>query len=271
MNNFFDKATYTEDDINDLINNQIEEAIDLEFKEAGALNNTDSNKNEISKDVASFANSAGGIIVYGISETEHKATSTSLIDGNRITKEWLEQVIHSNIKQKIDNIEIFPVRFDNDIARSVYIVKIPQSNSSPHMSRDNKYYRRYNFQSVPMEEYEVRNLYYMTHRTELEIVEVAIAGYGSTGTLKSGLHIITFNLQMKVYNSGKSIENNYKIKLHIPNIILAAREPKMTKYSLEHQTEKYSLISFPNCSPLFPEEPAYSETSSVVISKKTLR
>jgi len=267
MNNFFDKEAYTKDDIDNLIKNQSEEAIDLEFKEASALDNTDPNKNQISKDVAAFANSAGGIIVYGIGETEHKATSISFVDGNRITKEWLEQVIHSNIKQKIENIEIIPVRFDNDIAQTVYIVKIPQSNTSPHMSRDNKYYRRYNFQSVPMEEYEVRNLYYMTHRTELEIVDIAIAGRTTSGTPKSGIHNVTFSLKFKVLNSGKSIENNYKIKLHIPNKIFSDRTSN--KYLVEHSTEKFTILSFPNSVPLFQEETAYSETFAVKIIKNT--
>ncbi len=269
MDNFFEKTEYYEDDINDLINNQIEESIDLEFKEASALDNTDPNKNQLSKDVAAFANSAGGIIVYGINETAHKATSISYIDGNRVTKEWLEQVIHSNIKQKIDNLEIIPVRFGNDIGQTVYIVKIPQSNSGPHMSRDNKYYRRYNFQSVPMEEYEVRNLYYMTHRTELEIVDIAMVGHSRTGSPQSGIHNVRFNLQFKLFNSGKSIENNYKLKLCVPNNIFYYDQPSAIKDVLENQNNHHAILSFPNRSPLFQEETAFSGIFSVQIIKRT--
>lgn len=269
MNNFFEKSSYTEDDINGLITNQIEEAIDLEFKDAAALDNTDSNKIQISKDVASFANSAGGIIVYGINETEHKATSISFINGNRVTKEWLDQVIHSNIKQKIENIEIKPVRFGNDIAQTVYIVKIPQSNTGPHMSRDNKYYRRYNFQSVPMEEYEVRNLYYMTHRTELEILDIVMVGHSRTGSPQSGIHNVRFNLQFKLFNSGKSIENNYKLKLCVPNKIFYYDQPGAIKDVLENQNDHHAILSFPNRSPLFQEETAFSGIFSVQIVKRT--
>lgn len=269
MNNFFEKTKYTKGDVNDLIKNQIEESIDLEFKDAAALDNTDPNKNQISKDVASFANSAGGIIVYGINEVEHKATSISFIDGNRVTKEWLEQVIHSNIKQKIDNLEIIPVRFDGNIAQTVYIVKIPQSNSSPHMSRDNKYYRRYNFQSVPMEEYEVRNLYYMTHRTELEIVDIAIVGRTTSGTPRSGMHYATFDLKFRVINSGKSIENNYKIKLFVPSPVFYYDQLRKYQYVLENRDDHHTILSFPNHSPLFPEETAFSEIFAVKIVKNT--
>jgi len=35
------------------------------------LNNTERNKNEISKDVSAFANSDGGTIIYGIEEEGH--------------------------------------------------------------------------------------------------------------------------------------------------------------------------------------------------------
>src|SRR5690606_16713696 len=80
-------------------------------------------------------------------------------DGNLFTKEWIENIVLSTIQPRIDNLKIIPIRYDDDISKSVYVVKIPKSNNSPHMNGDKKYYRRFNFQSVPIEEYEVKNLY----------------------------------------------------------------------------------------------------------------
>ena len=71
----------------------------------------------------------------------------------------LEQVIQSRIQRKIDGLEIIPVRFENEVKKSIYVIKIPESSLAPHMTSDKRFYKRYNFESVQMEEYEIRNLY----------------------------------------------------------------------------------------------------------------
>ncbi|MFN8349444.1 MAG: ATP-binding protein [Spirosomataceae bacterium] len=116
-------------------------------------------KDIISKDVASFANSDGGIIIYGIKEENHKAHSTTFINGNEFTKEWLEQVINSTIQRHIPDVKIYPIREAGRIEKTIYIVKIPKSLEAPHISKDQRFYKRFNFMSVPMEEYEIRQLY----------------------------------------------------------------------------------------------------------------
>ena len=63
---------WNEEDLLALINLPAEESVSLEYKGASSLNNTDPNKNEISKDVSAFANSGGGVIVYGMKETNER-------------------------------------------------------------------------------------------------------------------------------------------------------------------------------------------------------
>ena len=104
MKDFFEKEEYTERDILSLIEGRVEESINLDFKSSDSIGSEPSKKKELSKDISSFANSAGGVIIYGIQENNHVAESLSFIDGNIFTKEWIEQVIHSNIQRKIDGI-----------------------------------------------------------------------------------------------------------------------------------------------------------------------
>ena len=161
------KNIWTEDDLKFLVTSKAKESLVLEYKRCAALVNNDLRKNELSKDVSAFANSAGGTIVYGIIETKNLPTAVDEgYDPTKISREWLEQVINSRIQRKIDGIHINQVDID-DGKKVVYVVTIPQSLRAPHMAADNKYYKRHNFQSIPMEDYEVRDVMNRSEAPEL--------------------------------------------------------------------------------------------------------
>jgi len=156
-----DVSEWTEADLNELIQDDVQEAWNLDYKASGALARTDASRNELSKDVAAFANSAGGRIIYGIIERDqHPQTIDDGVNARELSREWLEQIISTNIQPRIDGLRIYPIQLPSKGAdRVAYIIDIPQSTSrAPHQSRDNKYYKRYNFQSVAMEDYEIRDI-----------------------------------------------------------------------------------------------------------------
>jgi hypothetical protein len=142
-------------DLNKLITDQVQENIHLDYKESPAIDK--SKRNEIAKDVSAFANSDGGVLVYGVVESNNLPVS---VDGGvghtTYSREWLEQIINSNISPRIDDIRISPIQLSVD--RSAYAVKIPKSFRGPHQAPDKKYYKRFNFQSVPMEDYEINDV-----------------------------------------------------------------------------------------------------------------
>ncbi len=145
--------------IHELIASQVQESLTLDYKACDALARTDAKKREISKDISAFANSAGGTIVYGVLEDKHVPTKLDVgYLPTDISKEWVEHVVHANIQRRIDGIRINPVRLTGTAAgRLLYIVSVPQSVRAPHMAADHRFYKRFNFESVPMEEYEVRD------------------------------------------------------------------------------------------------------------------
>lgn len=210
---FFEKTEYSIDDITALIDNEAEESVHLDFKAAGSLSKDDKKKAEIAKDVSAFANSDGGIVVYGIEERDHKAYSLSYIDGNTYTKEWLEQVIQDNIQRRIEGLEIFPIRDNGDITKSIYIVKIPRSSNTPHMSADKCYYKRNNFRSVKMEEYEVRDLFYRESTPNLKI-----AGY-ILYEQDSNDEVVKYHFEAQIWNDSNVISTVYKLNCYIVNFI----------------------------------------------------
>lgn len=104
---------WKEEDLQSLVKNKIEEDSDLDYKDSRSLMMGGKEMTELSKDVSSFANSSGGIIIYGISENKH--VPEKIDEGcnpTEITKEWLEQVIQGRIRPRIEGVDINPVSLD---------------------------------------------------------------------------------------------------------------------------------------------------------------
>ena len=138
------------------IDDGIEESLNLDYKAAGALSKTDGKRKEITKDVSAMANSDGGIIVYGMTEQNQLPGNIDPVKRNEFSKEWLEHVI-GNIRPKIDGLIIHPVPIGNSTTDVVYVVEIPKSHTA-HQAQDKRYYKRFNFQSVMMDDYEIRDV-----------------------------------------------------------------------------------------------------------------
>ena len=143
-------------DLQALVDSKAPESLHLEYKRSAAL--AASNRRELSKDVSAFANSDGGLLIYGIEEEEHNPVR--LDDGvsrEDISRETIEQLLIANIAPRVDGIEIRPI--DKDATRSYFAIRVPKSHRSPHQDRTtNKYYKRHNFLSVAMEDYELADL-----------------------------------------------------------------------------------------------------------------
>ncbi len=157
--------------IENFITNQVEENLNLDYKASGSLQKNDKSANEISKDVSAFANSDGGIIIYGIkenSENKHLPDSIDPVNRNEISKEWLEQIIQSRIRPRIENIIIHPISINDSSDLVVYVIEIPQSDTA-HQANDRKYYRRYNFSSEPMYDYEIRDIINRTKHPSIDL------------------------------------------------------------------------------------------------------
>jgi hypothetical protein len=174
---------WEEDDLLQLINLKIQESLELDYKACGALNAKNTKKNistEISKDVSAFANSAGGVIVYGIHEKNN--LPTGLDDGfdpKLTSREWLEQIINSKIQRRIDGVRIKQVELSGERkGRVAYVVSIPQSRFAPHQAADKLFYKRFEFQSIPMEEYEMRDIARRLSAPDLDLT-VILHGSGS--------------------------------------------------------------------------------------------
>lgn len=129
-------------DILALIDNQDEENRKLDFKR-DLPGNTDENKRELRADVTSFANSAGGDLIFGVDEVDGVATDVPGLPGINADAEIcrIEQIIQSNIEPRVPGFESRAI--DIPDKGPVIVVRVPKSWRGPHMVKINDAYRMY--------------------------------------------------------------------------------------------------------------------------------
>jgi hypothetical protein len=157
----------TKADLERLIADEVQESLTLDYKASQSLGRSNNQRNELTKDVSAFANSAGGQIVYGIEESNRKPVRLDAgLTSAAITREWIEQTIDTNVHPRIEGLTIRAIPLtENAFA---YVLNIPAGvTRAPHQALDHKYYKRQNFQSVPMEDYEIRDIFRRATNAEL--------------------------------------------------------------------------------------------------------
>jgi predicted HTH transcriptional regulator len=164
---------WTLEKLNSYISEGVEENLHLDYKASDALSKSDGKKNEIAKDVSAFANSDGGTIIYGVAEFQtglkHLPEKLDPIDRRTFSKETLEQIINSRISPRIHGVVISPVPVDTSNADLVvYVIEIPKG-ATAHQASDKRYYRRFNFESVPMDDWEIKDIVNRHTRSAIEI------------------------------------------------------------------------------------------------------
>ncbi len=263
--------SWEENDLLQLIENKAEESITLEFKEADALQPTDGkkaerSKTEISKEVSAFANSAGGAILYGIKEAPnepHWAIDLTPIDPKQTSKEWLEQVINSRIQPRILGIVINPVELKTKApGKFVYVVAVPES-STAHQASDKRYYRRFNFQSVAMEDYEIRQAMNRASRPAYKLqLQPSVVTVQSSQT--------QFEFRGTLQNESEIVGHDVSVVLFVPReLILQPDDYKIDRGGIEYSriVGEYIPSSAP---PKSAVDSAHPLTPYVIFFRKTI-
>jgi len=148
------------DYLRQLISNGIEESSELEYKAAVALQRDNERVVELTKDVSSFANANGGILIYGISEnkvSKHLPDNIDPVNRKAIGKEWLEQILNAKIRPRIHGIKIHVIAMPENEDQVVYVLEIPKGETA-HQAENKLYYRRHNFMVEPLFDYEIRDI-----------------------------------------------------------------------------------------------------------------
>lgn len=256
---------WTESRLQNFITGEIEESLTLEYKSAEALDRNETKKKEITKDVSAMANSAGGILIYGISEysqadKRHLPERITPVNRTEFPREWVEQIIQA-IRPRIDGISIYSVNLSSGENDTAYIIEIPQSHTA-HQASDNRYYKRFNFQSVPMEDYEVRDVMFREQTPNIVLnflVEVTSEYHGyTTSSSEFGGEVTIYHLIVQARNSGSAFAQYVACFLDVPVKILENIENKMNlkdggkmyRHRLTNLNQEYADEQFKSNFPL---------------------
>jgi hypothetical protein len=244
-------SEWTKQRLEKLISDCVEESLSLEYKAAESLNLSDGGiVDEITKDVSAFGNSSGGALIYGIAEfrdktKRHLPERLDPIGRGAISKERLEQIIQT-IQPRIEGVVIHPVTISDQDNTVCYIVEIPQSQTA-HQARDHKYYKRHNFNAIPMEDYEVRDV--MNRRTHPKIRASIYINKAAKRPEPEGMILV------KLENVGQVLARHAMVELEVPvdlNGLVAVDEPVYMERSVEGDFQKFRLTPTLDELPIFP-------------------
>lgn len=232
---------WIEDDIIALVKEHAEESLTLEFKACDALVNKKW-REELAKDVSALANAARGTIVYGIKENKDTHEADEIDEGfdpSLINKQTLQRVIDSRIHRRIQGIQYNTVELTTTRpGRVMFVLQIPESNLAPHMA-DYKFFKRFEYESKPMEEYEIRERYRREIFPGKDVVEAwrDDAINPLIGTLESEKQLLsnnewTWNRYTKVFTGFSQLSNEGAVSANKEDFI--SRNPEVGRLLAEH-------------------------------------
>ena len=228
----------TIEDLQSLIDNEIEESTELEYKSTFAMENPKW-KEELAKDVSAMANANGGTIIYGIREKEgnngHAVPNELLpILYKDMSKDKLSLLISSIIQPKIEDVEITVIPYDDK--SGFFVVDVPQSDTAHQNKWNHLYYKRNNAVVLAMEDYEIRDV---MNRTKHPVIEIEFELHKTiTNIIEKPLRIavlydqredklsteIKYELRYRLVNKGKVYAKYINFFIHAPLILNPNKE-----------------------------------------------
>lgn len=195
MRDLFDRlASEGEAALNELRVNQTAEAVDLDFKEKSEIARDGFNKTDkqiLGRTLSAFANSAGGLLIFG---AEARKNSDG-IDCLNALKPIPNIDRFASEAQTLTGQYLFP-RHDGVRQATIYserrdgsgylALHVERSNRRPHQSKapeDGRYYKRAGDSTFVMEHYDVEDAFRRVAAPEIELdLKVLPARYGSGQT-----------------------------------------------------------------------------------------
>lgn len=213
-------------DILALVANQEEERRSMDFKRDRA-GDTDSDKRELRADVTSFANSAGGDLIFGVDEVGGVATAVPGLRGIDADKEILriEGILQSGVDPRVPGVELRKVVMTSGVA--VIIVRVPRSWRSPHLVKVNEAFRMFGRNSAGKYSFdatEIRSAYALSEEMPARIRRwrddrlAKVIADSAPMPLLRGPHLVMHVVPLGAFAAGQEVPTGSIVKFgqHFP-------------------------------------------------------
>jgi hypothetical protein len=182
-------------DLQELRDNEIAEDFHIEYKESRLLarepqSAKDRCVEELTKTVSAFNNSDGGVIVIGMRERREgkKNYPEGFDDGvceSDFSKTWLVQIINSNISPSIPDLRVNLVKLAGEQeGRVACVIYVPKGTRAVQ-AKDLRYYQRFEDQSLPMKDFQVRDVNNRSLGPDLRMSFIIASGQNSRLTVSN--------------------------------------------------------------------------------------
>jgi hypothetical protein len=156
----------TEADLQALKSDKVSEGKSIEYKISLPSESYD-DKKEYLADVSSFANAAGGHLIFGIEENEGIPVKVCGLQGIDPDAEILrlENLLRDGIEPRIPGVAMWPVPLTAGVA---IIIRVPRSWNQPHIVKLQKHWRFYSRNSAgkhPLDVSELREHFLLSGTT----------------------------------------------------------------------------------------------------------
>lgn len=241
------------DEIDKLIADSTAEHYFLDFKrkrdsDSAQLESDD--RNNLGKALSGFANSQGGILIWGVDKTDGPSGTMSynLIKNPKLFVESLNRAISEVVTPFVDAVDS-QVVFESG-GEGVVATYVPESEKTPHRRiRDAKYYLRSGDSFRVMEHSQLEDMFGRRSHPKLELEVSASLAFESRPAP-------TFKLNISLKNIGRAVTQNYGFDLDLPTKVLPAnsQKPKLVylRQGGEIVTMKYRNSG--DSTPIYPEE-----------------
>lgn len=172
--------------ISDYVANGQEEHLTLDFKTVSNANlKGEDDKRNFAKALSGFANSSGGLIVWGVDARKNSqgvdcAVEAKPISSLRLFISRLNELTGSFVNPLVDGVVHRGVEIESDTGFAITLV--PASNSGPHMAKagEDRYYKRNGASFYRLEHFDLEDMFGRRPRPNLVPVVKTEFSYSAT-------------------------------------------------------------------------------------------
>ncbi|PSR36797.1 MAG: hypothetical protein C7B44_07155 [Sulfobacillus thermosulfidooxidans] len=205
----------------DLIKNHMRESVILEYKEVPTDYRDGKFRTTVSRTVSGFANSAGGVVVWGVrtGQGNNKDTPTSVpgVSDPETFVQWLNSVIPNAVQPAcITHTEVIS---RTELTPPIVVTYIPASDLPPHqavLETNKPYYTRLDGQFKVMEHHMLEDMFGRRRRPSLSLDVVLLGNKKESTSPGPSLHLVTISTYSLVLrNKGRGPAKYTAVQLKV--------------------------------------------------------